>query len=407
MISPAEIKVQALKWWKPFLQSQLKGENFFPKTIDRIGKIKSSAIRENISEIQQQLDDLYKNSKEKTGWGYIVNREDVRFRRTGSHSLPQSITFLSVDDYIAYSGKKKEWNSFLQGCKLIQSELPILNDWILKNPQAVIDNDGKWVSLMKVCKYFLENPKPDLYIRQLPIDLHTKFIEDNETIIISLLDFLIPHAILDNSDKSISKRYYLKYDQPTVRIRILDQRLSIGSLSDIRMPLSSFETLNISCANIIVTENKMNFLALPALSATIAIWSGGGFLISHLKNIQWLHERRILYWGDLDAHGFVILHQMRSYFPQTESVMMDEATFDRFKGEGLVSGKKVTTVSLSSLTQEEMLMFEFLKADNLRLEQEKIRQDYSDSFFQQIFKESDSSAGKNTIMIPGSSSIRL
>ena len=29
MISPQEIKEQGLKWWKPFLQSHLKGEVFF------------------------------------------------------------------------------------------------------------------------------------------------------------------------------------------------------------------------------------------------------------------------------------------------------------------------------------------------------------------------------------------
>jgi hypothetical protein len=92
MISPNDIKVQALKWWKPFLKSHLKGEDFFPRNIDRIGKIKSSGVRENITKLQQQLDELYKNSKEKTGFGYTINKEDVRFRRTGSHSLPQSIT---------------------------------------------------------------------------------------------------------------------------------------------------------------------------------------------------------------------------------------------------------------------------------------------------------------------------
>ena len=164
--------------------------------------------------------------------------------------------------------------------------------------------------MIKVCKYFLTSPRPDLYIRQLPIDLHTKFIEQNEVIIKSLLDFLIRDAIKDVSEKSISKRYHLKYDEPTVRVRILDKQLTIGNLSDIRIPLSDFEELNINCNNVIMTENKMNFLALPLLPATIAVWSGGGFMISYLKNVEWLQERKIFYWGDLDSHGFLILHQM-------------------------------------------------------------------------------------------------
>lgn len=381
MISPAEIKVQALKWWTPFLQSHLTGETFFPKTIDRIGKIKSSAVRENITRLQEQLDDLYKNSKERTGSGYTVNKEDVRFRRTGSHSLPQSISFTRPEDYLAYLGKKKEWNAFVDSCIFIQRELPALKNWMINNPQAVIDNHERWTGLLSVCKYFLSNPRPELYIRQLPIDLHTKFIEDNETVIISLLDFLIFDAIRDPSEKSLSKRYHLKYDERTVRMRILDPQLLIGGLSDIRTPHSEFIQLHTAARNIIVTENKMNFLALPALPSTIAIWSGGGFMISLLKDIDWLYTRNIYYWGDFDEHGFLILHQMRSYYPQAISVMMDKETFERFKGEGLGTGKKISTASLSSLTKEETAMFEFLRETNLRLEQEKIRQEYANKFF--------------------------
>lgn len=385
MISPQEIKAQALKWWKPFLQSHLRGEDFFPRNIDRIGKIKSSAVRENINELQTQLDELYKNSKEKSGFGYVINKEDVRFRRTGSHSLPQSITFESSEDFIAFIGKKKEWNSFLHGNNLIQNEIPNLKEWVLNNPQVVIENDGKWPSLIKVCKYFLTDPKPDLYIRQLPIDLHTKFIEHNEIVIKSLLDFLIQDAIKDVSEKSIHKRYHLKYDEPTVRVRILDKQLMIGGLSDIRIPLSDFEKLSINSNNLILTENKMNFLALPALFSTIAIWSGGGFMISYLRNVRWLHERNIFYWGDLDTHGFLILHQMRTYFPRTKSVMMDMETFEHFKGEGVVAGEKISSENLNTLNKAETEMFDFLRINNFRLEQEKIRQEYADTFFRELF----------------------
>jgi hypothetical protein len=387
MISPAEIKAQAFKWWKPFLQSHLKGETFFPRNIDRIGKIKSSSIRENLNELQAQLDELYKNSKEKLGVGYIINKADVHFRRTGSHSLPQSITFESQEDYIAFIGKKKEWNFFLHSNKLIQDEIPQLKEWVLNNPQAVIDNEAKWPGLINVCKYFLANPRPELYIRQLPVDLHTKFIEQNEVVLKSLFDFLIPDDIKDASQKSISKRYHLRYDEPTVRIRILDRELMIGDLSDIRIPLRNFEKLIIPATNIIVTENKMNFLSLPALPSSIAIWSGGGFMISYLQNIGWLHKLNILYWGDLDTHGFLMLHQMRTYFPQTKSVMMNMETFELFKGEGVVAGEKINSENLGALTKEETEVFDFLRINNLRLEQEKIRQVYADAFFQKLFSD--------------------
>jgi hypothetical protein len=384
MISPQEIKAQALKWWKPFLQSQLRNETFFPKTIDRIGKITSSSIREKIGELQIQVEELYKNSKEKLGYGYTVNKGDVNFRRTGSHTLPQSVTFETADDFIEFIGKNKEWKSFQTNIASILQQIPQLNEWVFSNPLSVIENETKWNDILKVCQYFLTNPKPELYIRQLPIDLHTKFIEQNEAVIKSLLDYLIPNYIKDASEKQLSKRFYLLYDEPTIRIRQLDSRLKIDNLSDLRIPLSDFEKISIQCQNILLTENKMNFLALPQLPSSIAIWSGGGFMVSHLKNIHWLKTKNIFYWGDLDAHGYLMLHQMRSYFPQTTSVMMDSITFDLFKKEGLVKGEKINSGNLYLLTAEEKKMFDYFKLNNLRFEQEKIKQDFADEVFKKL-----------------------
>lgn len=82
--------------------------------------------------------------------------------------------------------------------------------------------------------------------------------------------------------------------------------------------------------NILIAENKMNFLTLPLITSTIAIWSGGGFNIGYLKNATWLLNKNIFYWGDIDEHGFQILHQLRNYYPQAKSVMMDRHTFDLF-----------------------------------------------------------------------------
>lgn len=379
MISPEEIKIQALKWWKPFLQSHLKGETFFPKTIDRIGKVSASSVRKNLNQLQTQLDALHNNSKQKLGYGYVVNREDINFRRTGTHSLPQSITFESLNDYISFIKKEEEWSAFFNSTQLIQYSIPQLTEWVFSNPISVIDNGSLWPDLLKVCKYFLQTPQPNLYIRQLPIDIHTKFIENNEPIMKSLLDFLIPEHKRNEFEKTIAKRYFLKYDEPTIRIRILDRELKIGTLSDIRMPLNDFKTLSIECSNVVITENKMNFLALPNLPSTIAIWSGGGFMVSHLKEVDWLRNVNILYWGDIDSHGFLILHQIRSYFPAIQSIMMDIETFERFKNEVTSKGEKIPVIDLGLLTATERQMFLFIKENNYRLEQEKIRQDFSDS----------------------------
>ncbi len=217
-----------------------------------------------------------------------------------------------------------------------------------------------------------------MYIRQLPIEVHTKFIEENVALIQSLLDFLIPDHIRNAGQKRFAERYFLKYDEPLIRIMFLDQAgLLDDRLKDVCVPLSDFEQTSFPVENVLIAENKMNFLTLPPLLSTLSLWSGGGFNVSYLKNARWLTDKNIFYWGDLDVHGFQILHQLRSYYPKTRSIMMDRHTFDNYN-EFAVNGPRSKLDTLSFLTAEEAHVYKYLKTlDNKnRLEQEKLPQAY-------------------------------
>lgn len=387
MISPEEIKRQALSWWKPFLQSTISGEAFFPKSITRIGKVHSVNVTQQFETLQQEVAKLYLYSKNKTGIGYLVKTKEKHFRRTGSHELPDEIVFETVDDYITFIDKKREWKQFLIYSEKVIKCIPQLKTWALSNCTWLTDAETYWDGILSVCLYFLENPRPNLYLRQLPIAVHTKFIEDNTALLQSLLDFLIPDHLRNPQQKRFAERYFLKYDEPLIRIRLLDQHLSVfGNFLDISIPLSDFYGMDIPADNVLITENKMNFLTLPFLPSTIAVWSGGGFNISYLKNVDWLSRKHILYWGDIDEHGFQILHQLKSYYPEAQSTMMDLNTFEHFS-EFAVVGAKNKSEQLPLLTDKERALFEKLKATTKnRLEQEKITQEYVNDCLRSIYK---------------------
>lgn len=385
MISPAEIKNQALKWWKPLLQSYIQEELFFPKSIDRIGKVKSGHVTARFELLQQEIEELYRCSKNQTGTGYQVQTAGRNFRRTGSHELPDAIVFETIEDYIVFTGYKKEWNVFVANYNIIKSKIPLLQNWALQNCLWLTNKNVNWNDVLKVCQYFLETPRPNLYQRQLPIEIHTKFIEGNNVLIQSLLDYLIPDHIRSVVQKRFAERYFLKYDEPLIRIRLLDtQPTNFGNFSDISIPLSDFEKLDLPVRNVLITENKMNFLALPAITSTIAVWSGGGFNVSYLRNVAGLAEKHILYWGDIDEHGFQILHQLRSYYPNTQSIMMDHKTFEHFSDFAVV-GTRNKSEQLSLLNEEEYQFFKQLKMmDKNRLEQEKISQTYVEEYLKNL-----------------------
>lgn len=45
--------------------------------------------------------------------------------------------------------------------------------------------------------------------------------------------------------------------------------------------------------------------------------------VNVLRDAGWLADCTLWYWGDLDTQGFAILSQLRGYWPQTRSFLMD------------------------------------------------------------------------------------
>ncbi|MEX2233135.1 MAG: Wadjet anti-phage system protein JetD domain-containing protein [Cyclobacteriaceae bacterium] len=375
MISPQVIKAIALKWWKDVLISATTGISFFPREINRITRIRPGDTIRNFQKIQHDLNVLQENCREKKGFGYSILWDEIRSQKVGKNKFPRSVIFETLEDYLRFLRKEKEFSVFCSCYEKITQELPELEKWAQSNPEEVIKQDINWDDLLKVCRYFKDTPRPGQYIRQLPIDVHTKYIEENETIICSLLEHVIPDY-LNPDQKDFKRRFNLRYDEPPVRMRFLDPSLAIQALTDITIPLGDLRAFNTSCKQVILTENKMNFLTLPYLRDTIAIWAGGGFNVKYIHDIDWLKPINIFYWGDIDTHGFLILNQMRTYYSQTRSIMMDWETF-RALGALVRTGKKIANYELDNLLDREKTLYTYLKDNNLRLEQEKIPHVYA------------------------------
>jgi hypothetical protein len=49
-------------------------------------------------------------------------------------------------------------------------------------------------------------------------------------------------------------------------------------------------------------------------------------MVERLAGVDWLREKELYYWGDIDTHGFHILDLMRSRFAHAKSLMRDRET---------------------------------------------------------------------------------
>ncbi|MBE8712699.1 Wadjet anti-phage system protein JetD domain-containing protein [Sphingobacterium hungaricum] len=370
MITAQEIRNKTDKKYISFLQSLVE-QKPFEKLVIRGDK---SYTKSSLPEFEKEIQQIVSQSKERKGSGYTLEFQLVKTKFLASQNLPISIYFDTEKDFLKFLGKEKEVELFKSDVEKITNAFPELKDWIIKNALRVITNQMEWDNILKVCQYFKQNPKPNLYIRELPIKIHTKFIERNKSVIRELLDILLPEHV--NSEyKEFEKRFHLKFSEPLIRFKILDKQISqeyFLGIDDLAIPISQFETLNLPIKRVLVVENKTTLyttLTLPKMDRTIAIF-GSGYSVYNLKNANWFFNVKLFYWGDIDAQGFEILSQFRSYFPHTKSMLMDKITFEEF-----FENDKGTPTGVSTklnLTDEEQLLYDILKTNNWRLEQEKI-----------------------------------
>jgi hypothetical protein len=379
MITPKEIRRKAERKYLNFLRTTVSGEPFFPLAI-RFRKVRAG---DDYLALRDWVGELLAGSKRERGFGYTVELEERTLRRYGRQSLPVCITIDSEADYLRLIGKVAEFEQWQTAVSHTLAQFPELHGWLAQYPQRVLPHLAVWHDLLTVCAYFVAHHRPHLYLRELPLPVHTKFVEENQAILRHLLDELLPAEAIHTGESHFERRFGLRYDEPQIRLRLLDEGLrhELGwPAADITFTLSDCADLvgvsstasKLTAVTIFIVENKMTFLTLPPLANGLAIW-GKGFQVSLLRELTWLAGCDIWYWGDLDAQGFAILSQLRGYWPQTRSLLMDGATLAKYRAF-VVPGTAVSEMALTNLEEGETAVYQKLLTHNWRLEQERISQ---------------------------------
>jgi len=142
------------------------------------------------------------------------------------------------------------------------------------------------------------------------------------------------------------------------------------------VPVAQFAALRTGVDRVYITENEVNALAFPDVESSMVVF-GGGYGIDRLAQVDWLRSRRVMYWGDIDTHGFAILDRLRASIPGAASLLMDADTLQAHRHVwGQEDGDKRCLADLMRLTEQERELFLQLRGDilgeRLRLEQERI-----------------------------------
>ena len=388
LITPELIQKKSEILWnnQAFLKSEITGIPFFPLEISA-GSVCAKDMLAHFSMVQSSVKTLQEKSKASLGFGYDIEYKQVNHRRLGIQKLPARIHISTRADFLFLIKKEKEAILFQTALARLRADLPEILPLVEQKPLVLLTYYAVLPALIAVCQFFKEYPKPDTYIRELDIPgVDTKFIEGHRPILKQMLDLLLPaHAINEDfvnvANHGFEKRFYLKYDMPLIRFRLLDTRLiaTLG-LQDVSTSLAEFACLDLPVKKVFITENKINGLSFPMVPDAMVIF-GLGYGIQSLKEVGWLGTKEIFYWGDIDTHGFAILSMVRHYFPDIRSFLMDRNTLFDFKSLWVKEEKeKRSCADLSLLTRDEHTLYRDLLEDvhgqRVRLEQERISHAY-------------------------------
>jgi hypothetical protein len=379
---------QVGKFWDSgrLLRERVDNSGFFPRRL--VFKIPDSgALAHDFDAVRVWIAHVEKLR------GYRIEWKTVQHRIIGENRIPCEVWVDDLASAVALLGRSGELAQFDELLREINERAPQLSAWVAKYPLKALTLASDWSRLLDFVLWRRAHPNPRIYLRQVDLPgVDSKFIERHRAVLAALLEETLPPGQIDRTATGVrqfERRYGFRSKPQRVRYRLLDPGLVLlpGNDRDIAVTSDDFRALYgvpgiaQSLHQVFITENEVNFLAFPDRPHSLVLF-GGGYGFEALAQVDWLEHVSLVYWGDIDTHGFAILDQFRARFPQVRSMLMDEATLlghrDAWGVESAPESRR-----LGHLTADEQDLYRALcdnrYAKHLRLEQERVHYRYLES----------------------------
>ncbi len=311
--------------------------------------------------------------------GVQVDDKTLRGRSVGANDVPAAIRFDSFADLVTALKVEADVASFDSAVAMTEAVLPEALDWASDHPLKVVASASIWPQLLAALRWVVDHDVTELDLRHIDAPgVDSKFLVEHRNIVRPLLDEVLPDERVHMEFNDLDKRYGFRPRPSYVRLRTLGNDVGIAPyFTELEVRVDELSALPLPISNVYVVENRATFNAFPDSADSIVVF-GGGYAVTSLAPVDWLLERRLIYWGDIDTHGFRILSRLRGLFPHCTSMLMDAETLEA-NLERVVSEPSPLTEHLEHLSPAEARLYRDLREDRyakaVRLEQERISLD--------------------------------
>lgn len=305
---------------------------------------------------------------------FQLETRTVGGRLVGQNVLPARAHVGTLDGAWVLLGARRDVELFDR--LLAQTPDGPLTEWVRENPIMVLDHAAVWSTLLSAVDWIESRDDRVRYLRQIDAaGVDTKFVAAHKGILTRMLDRVLRperiNALVPAG--SFERRFGFATKPDYIRWRHLGR--PAAGFSEMTVRADELAADPPKAARVIVVENEISYLALPDRVNTIAVFSAG-YNLARFAQQSWLADTDVRYWGDLDTHGFAILHEFRRHVPQTESILMDRHTLLAHRAHWSQEPSPARA-DLPLLTAAERELYEGLLSNsydqNVRLEQERVR----------------------------------
>ena len=365
---PPEVRAWLGKKWKSgaLLTALAEGKDWEPLDLPLRGPA-AGEIAGRLAEVQE-----WAAAWDRAARGPLrVEYKKVGGRQVGSNMIPCRAWIDGYEPAWDLLGVRADVARFCALARATAESCPRVLPWVTRRPLQLLRLAGRWDELLAAVRWIDEHQTPGMYLRQVDVPgVDTKFIEQHRGVLTELLDLQLAPDRIDADAPDFAGRYRFRRKPGYVRFRV-----TVGAFTELSVRADEFAAPPPGTSRVYVVENEITYLAFPLPAGAIVIF-GGGYAVDVLEPLGWLTDLDLVYWGDIDTHGFAILNRLRHRFGHARSMLMDRATLLAHRGQW-VTEPRPATGRLDRLDAEEAGLYRDLLDGTLgpsvRLEQERIR----------------------------------
>lgn len=301
------------------------------------------------------------------GARYELSWANVGGRNFGRNKVPARAIVSTYEQAWTLLGVRREVARFEQVLAITRPVEPVLR-WVLAHPHQAVALADEWEQLLGAYAWLDAHRGSGRYLREISAPgVDTKFAERHRGVLAGTLDVSATAA-------GFVAGLGLRLKPEMVRLRVSPGLGFPEPISELAVRTEELCDLALAPASALVVENEITYLSADVPDGGVVLW-GKGFEVDRVGRLPWLADVDVVYWGDLDTHGFAILDRLRHWLPQTRSVLMDRETLMSHRDRWVLEDRPAVS-ALTRLTRDEHDLYRDLVEDRLgvkvRLEQERI-----------------------------------